>query len=152
MGLDMYLHRKYYVKNWEHNPIEERFQVSVKQNGLKYAGVDPKKVCEVVEEIGYWRKANAVHQWFVDNTQGGDDNNGEESYVSREKLAKLLEIAQEILKDHSRAPELLPTQEGFFFGSTDYDEWYFVDLESTVKIITEALKNPYGDIYYRSSW
>lgn len=26
------------------------------------------------QEIGYWRKANHIHKWFVDKVQGGDDD------------------------------------------------------------------------------
>lgn len=35
------------------------------------------------------------------------------------------------------ASETLPTMEGFFYGSTDYDEWYLND----VKDVIEHLKN-----------
>lgn len=36
-----------------------------------------------------------------------------------------------VLEDTSIARRLLPTQEGFFFGGTDYDQYYWEDLEST---------------------
>ena len=26
------------------------------------------------ESFGYWRKANQIHKWFVDNVQGGIDD------------------------------------------------------------------------------
>lgn len=51
--------------------------------------------------------------------------------------------------------ELLPTASGFFFGGTDYDEWYFKDVEDTIKIINDVLDTTDFEkqiIFYRSSW
>ena len=31
-----------------------------------------------------------------------------------------------------------PTHEGFFFGSTEYDEYYFADLESTIEQLEDV--------------
>ena len=50
------------------------------------------------------------------------------------------------------AKELLPTQEGFFFGSTDYDEYYYSDLQDTKQILEEALKDAHADFEYCASW
>jgi hypothetical protein len=50
------------------------------------------------------------------------------------------------------AAENLPTTSGFFFGSTDYDEWYMEDMKLTKKILTEALADKQGEYYYHSSW
>lgn len=44
---------------------------------------------------------------------------------------QLLEDINIVLDDNSKAPELLPTQEGYFFGDTVYDEWYFKKLKYT---------------------
>jgi hypothetical protein len=46
------------------------------------------------------------------------------------------------------AAENLPTTSGFFFGSTDYDEWYMEDMKLTKKILTEALADKQGEYYY----
>ena len=40
--------------------------------------------------MGYWRKANAVHNWFVDNVQDGNDG-CKHYWVSKEDLQKLLD-------------------------------------------------------------
>ena len=53
------------------------------------------------------------------------------------------------------AEELLPTQDGFFFGSTNYDQWYMEDIISTIDILTKALETTDFDremIVYGSSW
>lgn len=60
--------------------------------------------------------------------------------------------AGKVIKDPSTAQRLLPTQEGFFFGSTEYNQWYLEDLELTKQILEEALKDPDGRYEYSSSW
>jgi len=134
MGLDMYLHRKTYVKNWDHMGAEELHQISVKLNKQKHPYIDKKKICYIEEEVGYWRKANCIHKWFVDNCQDGVDDCKEYS-VSIEEIRELLDICKQINEDHSKASTLLPPQSGFFFGSTSIDDWYFRDIENTIKIL-----------------
>ena len=47
----------------------------------------------------------------------------------------------------------LITKTGFFFGDTDYDEWYLENLTDTIKIIKYALSLPENyEFFYRSSW
>ena len=145
MGLDMYLTKKTFLWDKQRNSKTIIFT----EPSLKH--IVPEKICYIEEEVGYWRKANAIHQWFVDNVQEGEDN-CQPYYVERKQLENLLETVNQILEDNSKAKELLPTQSGFFFGGTDYDEWYFEDLKLTQKIITAALKQEHGDFYYCSSW
>ena len=106
------------------------------------------------EDVGYWRKANAIHKWFVDNVQDGVDNCAE-YVVYKSQLELLRDTCKRVLEDHSLAEELLPTESGFFFGSTEYNKWYFDDLETTVDIIDKVLAETdfYNyDITYQSSW
>lgn len=107
-------------------------------------------------EIAYWRKVNAVHKWFVDNVQDGNDN-CERYYVSFDQLSELVDTCRKVLEDNSRAGELLPPTEGFFFGGTDLDEWYFQGLEYTVLQLGPLVAAGAPDImnvgfYYQSSW
>jgi hypothetical protein len=108
----------------------------------------------VTFEVGYWRKANAIHQWFVDNCQDGDDDCRKYN-VERDELKELLELCKEVKSDHSKAELLLPTSEGFFFGTYEYDEWYFRAIDDTIEIIEKCLKIPDNEgweFYYQSSW
>ena len=122
--------------------------------------------------VAYWRKANAVHKWFVDNVQGGNDDCGlyrvsvddlitlkktceevleysrknglEESKTAFYNLFEDGKVVQKpclIIKDSSKAEELLPTQTGFFFGETEYTEFYLQDLEHTISVIETILNN-----------
>lgn len=55
--------------------------------------------------------------------------------------------------DASVAEAVLPTQAGFFFGSTDYDQYYYDDLQYTSDALTRLLAEADdGDFYYSSSW
>lgn len=105
--------------------------------------------------VAYWRKVNSVHKWFVDNVQKGKDDCGS-YYVEREQLMQLKTLCEAIVKDKnlSMAYVGLPTQDGFFFGNTEYDEYYFADLEDTVKQLQDVLDNYSEDwmFYYQSSW
>ena len=83
-------------------------------------------------EVAYWRKANQIHNWFVENVQNGNDDGGTYE-VSGKKLKKLVDLCKEVLQSPEKAEELLPTREGFFFGSTDYDKYYFEDLRDTIE-------------------
>ena len=153
MGLDMYLNASKYLSDYNEADKETK-EAMVKlfpelKDYLKNGGFTFK---EVTAEVGYWRKANAIHNWFVENIQEGNDD-CKAYFVGREELGKLHELCQQVLADRSLAAELLPPTDGFFFGSTDLDEGYFDDLRSTIKIVDRVLALPEGWwIEYQSSW
>jgi hypothetical protein len=151
MGLDMYLEKRTDVRLWNFQKPEEQFEVVVKKGGVTYPNINPEKVTTVVEELGYWRKANQIHRWFVENIQNGVDNCGE-YFVSISDLEKLLELCLAVKLDHTQAEELLPAASGFFFGNTDYDEWYYNDIDHTIEVLKEALADKDASYYYSSSW
>ena len=150
MGLDMYLNKRTYVQQWEHQKPEEKYEVAVTKGG-ETANINPKKVKYIIEEAGYWRKQNQIHRWFVENIQNGTDDCGE-YYVSKDALASLLDLCEKVKADNALADELLPGASGFFFGGTDYDEWYFNGIDNTIEILKEALEDENGEYLYSSSW
>lgn len=154
MGLDMYLYASKYTSPAEWRPEDERkkFKEILKAiDGEKFVDTDLPSVT-VDLKVGYWRKANQIHQWFVDNVQDGNDNCAE-YYVDRDKLIELRELCKLALKDKGKAEELLPTQSGFFFGSTEIDEWYWQDVNATIEIINRCLEMPDTWTFkYQSSW
>ena len=140
MGLDMYLDKNTYI-------FDSGSSLKITDdNGL----INSDRVKYIIEEMCYWHKANAIHNWFVENVQGGDDNCGE-YYVSVVKLKELLNLVLKVLDNHNQAQQLLPTRSGFFFGSNEYDKYYFTKLERTRKALEIAI-NENGDYYYHSSW
>lgn len=154
MGLDMYLYASKYTSPAEWRPEDDRkkFKDILKAiDGEKFIDTELPSI-SVDLKVGYWRKANQIHQWFVDNVQDGEDNCAE-YYVDRQKLTDLLVLCQLALRDKDKAEELLPTQSGFFFGSTEIDEWYFQDIQSTIEIINRCLEMPDTWTFkYQSSW
>jgi hypothetical protein len=147
MGLDMYLERETYFSDFK-GFGEHRDALK-----LSCPHITRKNVKKVIEEAGYWRKDNHIHKWFVDNVQDGVDQ-CQRSEVSRDQLKALKELCEKSLKDKNA--ELLPPIEGFFFGGTDVDEWYWRGTEHTIEVIETILKIPEQEdkasYYYRSSW
>ena len=147
MGLDMYLTAKRYIYDFGDEGKALRDQ-------LEDLKVNEMRVKELVYEAGYWRKANHIHKWFVDNVQHEVDDCGE-YLVSVKDLEKLLALVNEVLTHSQKAKKLLPTTNGFFFGSDLYDEGYYEDLIQTKAIIENVLSIPdirLYDFYYSSSW
>jgi hypothetical protein len=107
------------------------------------------------DQVGYWRKANQIHRWFVDNAQDGIDDCGTYD-VSREQVEKLLGLVEGVLDGKLEAQDALPFMTGFFFGSTEYGEWYMEDLKDAKKILTEILDNEDlkqdWKLQYHASW
>lgn len=148
MGLDMYLSAKRYLS--EYNDQDKEVIEAVEAITIKGRG--DMRPTEISFEAMYWRKANAIHAWFVENVQEGVDN-CQSYYVSREQLKVLADVCREAVE--TRDPMLIPPRSGFFFGSTDVDEWYFNELESTANTLTKLLEQENVeefDFYYQSSW
>ena len=103
----------------------------------------------------YWRKANSIHNWFVKNVQGGTDDCGIYE-VTFDQLMSLKSRVASVLADNRKGPELLPTTAGFFFGSTEYDDFYLEDMVETLNHLSECEKihsnNPSVKFFYSSSW
>lgn len=183
MGLDMFLTKGTYIgAHYNHHEAALKIEVTV---AGKVITIDPSKVEDITERAGYWRKANAIHKWFVDNTQDGVDE-CQTTEVDKEKLSELLALCRTVLatakvgpgqvhvstsykdgekvKDYEPGdvilnPEevaaLLPSESGFFFGGTDYDERYLQDVRDTIEILEACDLDPknYDVSYtYRASW
>jgi hypothetical protein len=204
MGLDMYINRK--VRGYRKD--DGTLSQSMEDYKSDEFGIGN---CQTIEtEVAYWRKANAIHQWFVDNVQDGRDE-CQESDIDIDTLKRLRNTCLEVFKrmkgqvlrvpkkdlvqfsglygdkdgfkqritidpdhldrlekvtdyhvvaDSSVCEELLPTQDGFFFGSTSYNGGYFYDLYKTIRMLDRIIardkedqKNKvYADYTYQASW
>lgn len=100
----------------------------------------------------YLRKANAIHNYIIENHAGGVDECQIITLDSTD-LKALQYVVKAVVNDRSLAPKLLPTASGFFFGSTEYDDWYFSQLEHFDKELDELLRRDDWDtIQYQASW
>jgi hypothetical protein len=181
MGLDMYLYKKTYVKNWNHTPKEHKFSITIKKGGKKFEGIKKDRISEITEQVGYWRKFNALHSWFVQNCADGVDD-CRPMYVSNEQMKELLDTLKKVVKvldksekkkssvvvgwkgggveiredidvyDTDEVEDLLPTAPGFFFGGTEYDNYYYQSVSNTITLIEEVMAEGDADYYYEASW
>lgn len=157
MGLDQYLEARRYVSGYSHSKPEEKELFNTITEAVGMQDMHDERFATVSVNVAYWRKANAIHDWFVKNVQDGEDD-CKTYFVSREKLRELGELCQRVAEkgDPEYAATHLPTASGFFFGGTDYDEYYFEQVDWTAKRLAELASLPEGmngfDFYYNSSW
>lgn len=126
----MYLTRESYIMG-DYNKETGNFDRKIAVVGIPLLDAESQKVKAIREEAAYWRKANQIHNWFVVNVQDGEDECRPHD-VSIEQLQELVDTCKKVLANHELAEELLPSTSGFFFGGTDYDEWYYQDLQNTI--------------------
>lgn len=150
MGLDMYLTGKRYI--WD----KENEESSALQEVSEQFG-NGKLIKKIELELGYWRKANAIHKWFVDNVQEGTDNCAD-YFVGYSSLVKLKDVCRSVLDNGEEFAEThLPPESGFFFGSTDVDEYYWQYVKDTYELMCNLcddadIQSGKIDVYYQSSW
>ena len=90
--------------------------------------------------VANWRKFNALHNWFSQFWEKNqNDINCQKILVNRDQLTELYENVRKSCE--TKKPYLIPVA-GFFFGSTETDEYYWHCCETLVnelkKILTES--------------
>ena len=206
MGLDMYLNI--------HSQWYDYGDGKLVKKPHPGTDVDKVKTARVIHEV-YWRKANQIHNWFVENVQDGDDDCGEYDVATSDiesllatcnrlidevcKVDKYLHLDKRYIKKHKKdhekyghhdydgeisnleekipinfdlltnydipiyyyrltkkqseiAKSILPTRDGFFFGTTVYGCQYIIDILDTIKKLKEVLNSDYRYLTYHSSW
>ena len=153
MGLDQYLNKSRYLSEYN-----EEDKVIIDSLGDLLGDT---KINILEGTCLQWRKSNQIHKWFVDNYQDGVDE-CQKTHIPYSSLQELHKLVVEVLEDHSKAEDLLPNEAGFFFGSQDYDEYYFDDLERTREGLDKLFKEDPEDIpnevyskctyTYQASW
>ena len=129
-------------------------------------------------QMAYWRKANAIHSYFARScTEGAFLNSCQEVCVGKEIIKNLLydckkvkELLQSVPqvqgdegylvydKEHEAVIEvldILPPEDGFFFGPTEIGEYYLEDINDTIEICTNLLSNfdfENQALYYHGWW
>jgi len=182
MGLDQYLYARKHISGYEFYGEKARAEFAavkeaagmsaVKADGGIGVGLNGSvSLC-----VAYWRKANAIHGWFVREFARDGVDDCREMWIPREGLVSLRHVCEELLadRDPQKAAQLLPPTDGFFFGSYEIDDGYWGDLSHTVSQMNSVLNDwfsagrkpaglrieaeettaPLGDIdfYYQASW
>lgn len=177
MGLDMYLTKTKRVKELQvedyataNNALPWDVKEYDKEGGLKklcpeiegieqldeavYLKGESFKYMTIKEEVGYWRKANHIHNWFVEKCQDGIDE-CQLTEVTQEQLEDLLETCYQVVNKKENPEKALPTASGFFFGGTNYDQYYYDSIKNTIRILEETINKTDWDkeiVFYQSSW
>ena len=132
---------------------EERHEITVKRGGNVRADIKPERISGITEQIAYWRKANMIHKWFVDNVQDGEDD-CREYYVSREQLALLVETCKEVLKSLDNSVMIEKETE----VGTRFTEGKREPIMETVKVypdkdleLVQRLLPPQGGFFFGST-
>lgn len=173
MGLDMYLEAKKYIGG-EYSEISQDITIRLKEKWAKeerQVVLNTKDISEITMPLAYWRKANSIHRWFVEHCFDGNyyDYQGENIDVSVEQIKELKNLCKDVLEKLKKAisidekkeiaDNMLPMQDGFFFGFDEGERgirWYEEDMINTIKMLDEALKKikKYNlhELFYNASW
>ena len=143
MGLDITFYK---AKRLKDNETKERLEEIRKELATEYLKSrdernsklineleDEKEKINPWNEVAYFRKVNFLIPFF------GYEENCSNIEIDKYQVEDLIEACKEVLTNHDKASFLLPTQEGFFFGSTDYDDWYFDDVQNVKEKFEEIL-------------
>jgi hypothetical protein len=170
MGLDMYLFKAKENKDFPCKVYVDivhcfRHLSNINSEKLKdyFKDYSYEKEGFISLQVAYWRKANMVHRYLYENRKHKNIKDFEPMYIEKEVLEKLLYLAHQVMKEKDNilaekeeniAKELLPTQSGFFFGSTEYNNMYFDDIELTIKQIEQILSELKAEefIYYYANY
>lgn len=91
MGLDMYLNRS--IRGYR----KADGTISYSMDDYKSDELGRGNGVTETVEVAYWRKANMIHRWFVNNVCDGEDD-CREYYVTLEDIKNLLGICKNILR------------------------------------------------------
>ena len=143
MGLDITFYK---AKRSKDNETKERLEEIRKELATEYLKSidernsklineleDEKEKINPWNEVAYFRKVNFLIPFF------GYEENCSNIEIDKYQVEDLIEACKEVLANHDKASFLLPTQTGFFFGSTDYDDWYFDDVQNVKEKFEEVL-------------
>jgi len=132
------------VAEWRKaNQIHKWFVHNVQdsKDDCGYYEVEPEQLEELLEAVNEVLGSTKLVKGWI-RCGYTYDHNMNKVYNTREGM---------VLEDSSTARRLLPTQEGFFFGGTAYDQYYWEDLEST-KAQLEAILETVEENEERWGW
>jgi len=157
----LYVHVDFFTsKDLElHNRLQKIFNLKI--NDHSYLMRNEPFVEEITVRYAYWRKANHIHKYFVDNF--GFKENNTKYDCEYDKLMIFKDVLGDLLSSKSKnlAEKILPRMKGHYFGDQSIDEYsadslYWNDLEYTFKILNdlENIINIFANtkILYKAHW
>lgn len=159
MGLDMYLYKRIkgeenkidVVAYWRKaNQVHNWFVTNV-QNGVDNCEPHPVTEQDIVKLLNICNQILELDINYEEQMTeiGMSYNDGKKEPIM--DFVKVIDNEEVVEVMHN----LLPTAEGFFFGSTDYDEWYVEDIKSTAEQLNHVLEETdfkTEELFYNSSW
>jgi len=156
MGLDMYLQMDVYLSTMDKEgshlvksmndllglPTEYNNRGDIEHNSLR--------ATSVTIEVGYWRKVNWIHEWFVRELNDGNDDQ-RRSHVPEEKLSELREIINEIkgvIKEQELFTGESRTEQGLFGSYQVQEIRHEANLQPIREIINEKLPVSSGGFFF----
>lgn len=156
MGLDMFLRK---TKRTNHSLSElntlDRYDLTPDNEDIKeFLPLYESEFgyVSIFKEVAYWRKFNALHNWFVTNVQIGIDDCGMYE-VTRDHIIDLVDTLFLVIEEKDPT-DFMPVV-GFFFGSTELDEYYWEQVENTRDKMYRLLNDFDWEnerLFYCSSW
>lgn len=151
MGLDMYLNMKV-----SHYPKKGDTTINLANLDSSWDNLDFNEFgasnrVDISMGVGYWRKANHIHNWFVNNVQEGADNCGDYN-VTMDNFNSLYDTCMNILNKLNG--KIFSINNEYREDCELYVKEHGIELEETVTFDVTKLKEFYGDnnlqMYYRT--
>jgi len=102
-------------------------------------------------EYRYYRKFNALQGYFINNF---DNQNYEKLRITKSIIQHLHWILNEVKYSPEKAEQLLPTYQGSFFGSYEYDNIYRNHVHQAAQDVYHAQFIDFNkyQLYFTSNW
>jgi hypothetical protein len=105
------------------------------------------EITSLQKRVAYWRKANQIFAWIEENCGHVENGKIGSLRITKDHCEALLKDCEKAMTHKDKALSgdtmdlemLMPTRDGFFFGDTEYDEYYFSDIEYTIQIMKEII-------------
>lgn len=167
MGLDMYLISLPKIEGMDFEEVllangrlseHERNQTEIYEKlkpHIKHFQEFDHSWTSLYQDIAYWRKANWIHNWFVENLHAGEDEPVFIVEVTKDQLEELHSLCVKVLMKEDHPSNILPTRPGCFFGNLYYNDFYFREIYETESLLAYLLENFNFETHYlmyQCSW
>lgn len=96
---------------------------------------------KLIEEVGYWRNATQIHNWFVETLHNGIDEPSFTVEVTKNDVEILyIDCLEELIRRCPDPDDLIPPRPKCFSGF-DYNDLYYSQISETVSLLEDLLQN-----------